>query len=304
MRSICQLERSGGYCMTLLDEMKPAVRRLRDGAGSLQQSAAHTLRQMTSGLRAWPDFVILGAQKAGTTSLYRYLTLHPRVAAAHVKEVHYFDLNLGRGPRWYRSNFAYRSALGHGPTRRLTGEASPYYLFHPHCAERIRATLPEVALIALVRDPVTRALSHYNHNLRNKRETRSFAQALEEEDGLLEGEMRRMQSDPGYESFAVQHYSYKARGRYAEQLERYFEAFGRDRVLVMRSEDLFSDPQRAFELTLAHLGLEPMQLGEFEQRNKGRYRRDEDPVLARLREYFSPHNERLAQMLGQGPLWN
>jgi hypothetical protein len=258
---------------------------------------------MTSGLRAWPDFIILGAQKAGTTSLYRYLTLHPRVASAHVKEVHYFDLNHGRGPGWYRSNFPYRSALGQGPTRRLTGEASPYYLFHPRCAMRIRAALPEVALIALLRDPVARALSHYNHNLRNKRDTRSFAQALEEEDGLLDGELRRMQAEPGYESFAVQHYSYKARGRYAEQLERYVETFGRDRLLVLRSEDLFADPQRAFDLTLAHLGLAPMQLVEFEQRNRGRYRRDVDPALAGLRDYFAPHNERLAQLLGQDPLW-
>lgn len=289
--------------MILLDRMKPAVRRLRERAGFLQQSTAHTLRRMTSDLRAWPDFIILGAQKAGTTSLYRYLTLHPRVAAAHVKEVHYFDLNLARGPGWYRSNFPYRSALGDGPARRLTGEASPYYLFHPHCAARIRDALPEVALVALLRDPVARALSHYNHNLRNKRETRSFAQALEEEDGLLDGELRRMQTDPGYESSAVQHYSYKARGRYAEQLERYFEAFGRERVLVLRSEDLFADPQRAFELTLAHLGLEPMRLVEFEQRNKGRYRRDQDPTLAGLREYFEPHNARLASLLGRDALW-
>jgi len=287
----------------MLDEMKPAARRLRNRVGSLQQSTGHALRRMTSGLRAWPDFIILGAQKAGTTSLYRYLTLHPRVVAAHVKEVHYFDLNLERGPGWYRSNFPYRRSLGHGPARRLTGEASPYYLFHPRCATRIHAALPEVALIAILRDPVARALSHYNHNLRNRRETRSFAQALEEEDGLLGGELRRMRTDPSYESFAVQHYSYKARGRYAEQLERYFETFGRDQVLVLRSEDLFSDPQGVFALTLAHLGLEPMHLGQFEQRNKGRYRRDEDATLAALREYFSPHNARLASMLGRDALW-
>lgn len=289
--------------MTVPDDIKPAARRLRHGVGLVQQSAGHFMRRMTSGFRAWPDFIIIGAQKAGTTSLYRYLTLHPRVVEAHVKEVHYFDLNLARGPRWYLSNFPYRSTLGHGPDRRLTGEASPYYLFHPRCAARIRDALPEAALIVLLRDPAARALSHYNHNLRNKRETRSFAQALEEEDALLDGELRRMQADPAYESYALQHYSYKARGRYAEQLERYFDAFGRERVLVLRSEDLFADPQHVFELTLAHLGLEPMKLAEFEQRNRGRYRRDEDATLAGLREYFAPHNERLAQMLGQGPLW-
>jgi hypothetical protein len=225
------------------------------------------------------------------------------VVAAHVKEVHYFDLNLARGRSWYLSNFPYRSTLGDGPDRRLTGEASPYYLFHPDCATRIRDALPAVALVALLRDPVARALSHYNHNLRNKRDTRSFAQALEEEDGLLDAELRRMRSEPGYESYALQHYSYKARGRYAEQLERYFDAFGRDRVLVLRSEDLFADPQRVLDATLAHLGLEPMRLDEFEQRNKGRYRRDEDATLAGLREYFAPYNEQLARLLGEGPWW-
>lgn len=303
MPSTSSAEAGGETWMTVLDPIKPAARRLRDGFGALQQSTGHFMRRLTSGLRASPDFIIIGAQKGGTTSLYRYLSLHPRVVAAHVKEVHYFDLNLARGASWYLSNFPYRSTLGEGANRRLTGEASPYYLFHPQCAARIRDALPEVALIALLRDPVARALSHYNHNLRNKRETRSFAQALDEEDGLLDAELRRMQSDSRYESYALQHFSYKARGRYAEQLERYFEKFGRERVLVLRSEDLFSDPQRVLDTTLDHLGLESMKLDEFEQRNKGRYRRDEDATLAGLRAYFTPHNERLARLLGQGPWW-
>jgi lipopolysaccharide transport system ATP-binding protein len=91
-------------------------------------------RLLTAGLRRAPDFLIIGAQKGGTTSLYSYLCEHPSVVAAERIEVHYFDLAYDRPWWWYKSHFPGR--IGNGRT--LTGEASPYYLFHPLVPERVR----------------------------------------------------------------------------------------------------------------------------------------------------------------------
>src|SRR5438552_2173012 len=97
-----------------------------------------------------PQFIIIGAQRCGTTSLYNYLIKHADVMPAATKEIHFFDLNYRKGIDWYYSQFPDHY---HG---RITGEASPYYLFHPHVAGRIKAALPGVKLIVLLRNPTDR----------------------------------------------------------------------------------------------------------------------------------------------------
>ena len=147
-------------------------------------------RVLTAPARALPDFVILGAQKAGTTSLYAYLCAHPDVRAAARKEVHYFDLNYARGATWYRSMFPLAAGLARerrGGRRVLVGEASPYYLFYPLAAERAGAVVPSAQLIVLLRDPVERAWSHYRHEVKAGREPLEFEAALAAEPTRLAG---------------------------------------------------------------------------------------------------------------------
>ena len=128
----------------------------------------------TSALRRGPDFVIIGAKRGGTTSLYRYLHEHPSIqplfpGRQHVKGVHYYDSNYERGLRWYRSHFPLEAGGRHlvRPARRpaIAGEASPYYLFHPLAAERLARDFPGVRIIVNLRDPVDRAYSHYKEEL-------------------------------------------------------------------------------------------------------------------------------------------
>ncbi len=127
-------------------------------------------RLATAGARRLPDFLVIGAQRAGSTSLFAQLCAHPGVAAPSHKEIHYFDLQSFRGPRWYRSHFPpVASSRG-----RITGEASPYYLFHPAVPARVAEALPEVRLIALLRDPVARAYSHYQLSVRDGHEHARF----------------------------------------------------------------------------------------------------------------------------------
>ena len=115
----------------------------------------------TSPLRLLPDFLILGAQRCGTTSLYNYLAQHPSVGPLVLeKGAHYFSTNYDKSLAWYRSHFPmkWRAAAERRHGRPfVTGEGSPYYLFHPLAAQRVAKTLPHVKLLVMLRDPVERA---------------------------------------------------------------------------------------------------------------------------------------------------
>ena len=158
--------------------------------------------------RALPGLLVLGTQRGGTTSLYRWLAGHPQVQPPLDKEIQFFSVEWSRGIDWYRCHF--------GPTGdgRLNFEASPYYLYHPCAPVRAASVLPKAKLIALLRDPVSRAWSHYHHNLRLGLEPLSFADAIAAEPERLAGEAERLQADPTAVSFAHRHHSYLDRSRY------------------------------------------------------------------------------------------
>ena len=218
----------------------------------------------TAGLRRDPDYLIIGTKRGGTTSLARWLLEHPEVAGMwpppeHRKGAYYFDVNYGRGRRWYRSHFPTRAshrraeaAAGH---RLLIGDATPYYLHHPHAAIRARRIVPGARVIALLRNPIDRAHSHWQERVRAGVERLDFGDAIAAEARRLDGEADRMDADPSYVSFAHQHFSYLDQGRYAPGLRRWFDAYGRDRVLVIRSEDLYDDPATIYDEACTFLGL-------------------------------------------------
>ena len=205
------------------------------------------------GLRRGPDFVIIGAKRGGTTSLYNYLLEHPSIqqlfpGRQHIKGVHYYDSNYTRGLRWYRSHFPLEIGGRHvaRPALRpaIVGEASPYYLFHPLAAERLARDFPDIRIIVNLRDPVERAYSHYKEQRFHGRETLSFEAALDAEDERLRGEAERIAAEPGYCSTAHEHHSYLAQSRYADMLPRWFSLFPRDQFHITASEDFYADPDR------------------------------------------------------------
>jgi hypothetical protein len=259
-------------------------------------------RQWTAPLRRLPDFVILGAMKSGTTTLFDTLAQHPQVLPSIAKEVHFFDTDHGNGLCWYRAHFpvdayARLQALATGK-KVVTGEGTPYYLFHPHVPRRLHWVVPRAKLIALLRDPVDRAYSHYRHNLVTKEETLTFEDALAAEDGRLQGELERMRADESYVSVNYRAYSYVARGIYVDQLRAYGELFAREQILVLRAEDYFEDPGAVCGRVLEFLGLgREVPAGV---KLPGTVRHPSVPAAAaqRLREFFRPHNERLYEYLG------
>lgn len=258
-------------------------------------------RAATTSLRGLPDFMIIGTQRGGTTSLYNYLIRHPDIAAASRKEVHYFDANLHQGIRWYKAHFP--ASL---PTsrRRLTGEGTPYYLFHPRIPQTVHQLLPDIKLIAMLRNPVDRAYSHYQHEVRHGRESLTFEEAITAEPSRLQGEEDRMMADASYASSAHRRHSYLARGIYVDQVSRWLQLFGSRQLLVVRSEDFYADPGTVTNNVLSFLALSPLTLPEHRRYQAAEYSRMEDATRERLVEYFAPHNERLHKLVGRSFGWD
>jgi hypothetical protein len=258
--------------------------------------------------RLLPDVVIIGAAKAGTTSLFGWLVDHPYVRGPRHKEVNYFSHYHYRGDDWYRQHFPSareRDAFTaeHGRPF-LTGEASPSYLVHPWAPERMARLLPDVKLIVQLRNPVDRAYSQFQMRRRDGEEPLdSFEAAVDAEEERLAEEHERMLRDSRYSSYDVACWSYLMRSRYAEQLERWFEHFPRERFHVLALETLAADPQAELDAVHAFLGLSAHRPDSL----RARFAFDYDPLppetRRRLDDYFRPHNERLYELLGTDFGW-
>jgi Sulfotransferase domain len=285
---------------------RPVVRGIRD--------TVRTYAVLSAGSRQLPDYLVIGTKKGGTTSLINWLVNHPSVSrmypsAQKLKSAHYFDLNYARGDRWYRSHFpSNRARLAlERRTGAITkvGEASPYYMFHPAVPDRVAATFAEVKLIALLRDPVSRAYSNFwDRRATGTEDLTTFEAALNaEEERLASVDYDRLANDPTYYSFHHDNHSYLARGRYLEHLQAWIDTFERDQLLILPAESMFTDPERVFELVQKFIGLPligNLSLPKFNERP----REPMSPAIRqRLTDYFRPHNAALYAALGQDFGW-
>jgi hypothetical protein len=225
-----------------------------------------------------PNFVVIGTQKGGTGFLYRLLTKHPLVRPAATKEIHFFDKNFAKGVQWYRRCFPQNERVeGQGT---VTGESIPSYLFSPQAPVRMAEVVPDAKLVALLRNPIDRAYSNYQMQVRRGTEERSFEEATEKEMDTGEGP------------------PYLARGFYAEQLERFSFFADRGQLLVVNSEDLFARHLEVLHRVLRFLELPPFEPEGVRPVGSGTYELMAPAMRRRLEEFFAPHNERLVDLLG------
>jgi hypothetical protein len=278
-------------------------------------SAKHVLRrygEVTAGLRRGPDFVIIGAKRGGTTSLYNYVLEHPSIqplfpGRTHLKGVHYYDSRYARGPRWYRSHFPLQVGGRHlarpGVQPAITGEASPYYLFHPLAAERLARDFQDVRIIVVLRDPVERAYSHFKERTHHGGETLSFEEALDAEEGRLRGEAERIAAEPGYLSVEHENHSYLSQGRYLDMLPRWFGLFPREQFHIAVSEDFYAEPERHVNNVWEFLGLAPRKLRSRTRHNYLPAADIRPETRQRLQEALADHNRGLEKLLGRSLPW-
>lgn len=193
-----------------------------------------------------PDFLIVGAAKSGTTTLYDLLDQHPQVCFSSKKEVKFFNVesNYSKGFEWYSSQF-------HCEKWKKIGEATPGYINHPQAAQRIKEKLGDkIKLIVILRHPVDRALSHYNHNLRNGAEWLSFQDAIKEESN-------RIKKSERYERM----FSYLTRGYYSSHIERFLSYFPIENIEVLSFEkDLIEAPQEMVQKIECFLDLDHVKI--------------------------------------------
>ncbi|MFZ1041277.1 MAG: sulfotransferase domain-containing protein [Anaerolineales bacterium] len=255
----------------------------------------------TTPLRVLPDFLVIGVMKGGTTSFFNYLARHPQINPPFRKEIKFFDIHYPEGLGWYRAHFPTRFKMKPGT---VTGEATPYYIFHPTAPNRIGKVLPNVKLIALLRNPVDRAYSHYNHMVRVGRELLSFEEAIGHEAERLAGEEDKIIADPRYSTFNHLHYSYLARGRYIEQLQKWLAIFPRQQMLILASEELYTSPATAYRKAIEFLELSAWEPNDFKVYKQGVYEEMPAPIRKHLIDYYHSYNQKLYDYLNRNFDWN
>jgi sulfotransferase family protein len=270
--------------LQLKRELRTAKEQLAENA-PVARSAPRIAGEPGTG--ALPDFVVIGGRKCGTTFLYHLLTQHPHVERAAGKEVHFFNRSFDEGVEWYRRCFP--QPRWKDGRRSITGEATPGYLSSPPVPERMAEVIPQARLIALLRNPVDRAYSDYNHVARKEQDTRPLEEAMD------------------YAGLGDTRNKFLSKGIYVDHLLRWSRFFSDEQMLVLKSEDFFERPVNTLKLVLNFLDLpdwEPKIWGLRYRRNKGNYEQKMDPAIRRrLEEYFEPHNRRLYEYLGMDFGW-
>jgi hypothetical protein len=192
---------------------------------------------------------IVGAAKAGTTSLHAYLNAHAGVHMSDPKEPHFFARAINPSIRT-KSWDTYAEAFRGATENVILGDASPSYLWDPASAGLIHEALPDSRIVVLLRDPVARAISHYAMDVRNGRQRRSFDDALRADAAIRE------------RIWGIKSHLYIDLGMYAAQVRRYLDTFGRDRVLILESATLRNSRTAVLTQIARFLGVDPSGFDE------------------------------------------
>lgn len=237
-----------------------------------------------------PNFLVIGAGKSGTSSLYQYLVEHPQILSATEKELHFFNRDFEWGFDWYRWQFPHipqNSGL-------IAGEATPWYYCTFQAARKVKSLLPDVKLIVVLRNPVDRAFSNYQMTYNMGIESRSFSESISRELDCLKDISDFYTPTPDYWQ---QSKPYLLFGLYFYFLREWLKEFPREQLLVIKSEDLKNRTQETANLIFEFLGVEPYRLEDSTQYNAGAYEPMPDEIRKQLAEFFRSHNRKLEDLL-------
>jgi hypothetical protein len=218
-----------------------------------------------------PNFMIIGAQRAGTTSLYNYLCLHPQILPPAVKELHWFHAgpkeddgyHTGhKSQQWYEEQFQTKKNFFHLPLplkKKLTFEATPEYLFHPVIAKNVALLYPSTKIIVLLRDPLERAISQYYHEKKYGfiEPELSIEDFFARDHAIAAAEEPKLIKDSNYYSHSYEHHCPISRSNYGKQLDRWLRVFPRQQIHIARSEELFCTPYQVLKPICSFLGIQP-----------------------------------------------
>lgn len=230
-----------------------------------------------------PNFIIIGTQKGGTTSLYYYLEKHPQTALSVIKEIEFWSRKFDRGIDWYMSHFINKG------DKVITGEATPSYLDCQPVAERLFSFYPDIKLIVLLRNPIDRAISHYYHWVNIGWESRDLETAIRADFNHLNHDKTEVWDNP---------HSYLARSIYVEFMKHWLTVFPKQQFLIIKSEDLYDSPASTVGKVHKFLGLEDYPLKTYRKYNSRFYPQISELLRYKLGQFYQPYNQALEDFLG------
>ena len=269
-------------------------------------------RKMTSRLRQLPDFIIIGAGRAGTTALYSYLIQHPLIAAAStdnnesVADLHFFEYIISNNIQWYKSHFPILfSKSNKHKNSFITGEYTSTYMYHPDVPKRIFNLLPKIKLIVILRNPIDKAYSTYQQQFRFGEYTTSFEDAINAEFRRIDlnKDFPELNSDnPNFKNYVAQNII--RHGIYADYLETWLEIFNKEQILILNSDDLKKSTKETLRRVFNFLNVSNYDIKDTSQVNVGKYPTINKITRKKLIEFFKPHNQRLNKLLDTEFDWN
>ena len=284
----------------MLTKKPPPTNFVKNRIKRVKKQLTWLFEQATWRIRPLPDFIIIGAMKSGTTSLFTYLQQHPQLFPSSIKETKFFinPDRFAKGQAWYRAHFPLTRQISIGAK---TYEASPGYIFNPLAPKRIFELIPKVKIIAVLRNPTERAISHYFHEKRKGRESLPIDKALQEEEKRLEQAIKTKD----YFSEAYLHCSYKRRGIYKEQIEWYLNYFPSQKILIFSSNELFVEPGNCLKRIFDFVGVDrEFEIKDLVPCNVASNKSKVDAsVYEYLNNYFMQHNEELYELIGKNYTW-
>ena len=257
---------------------------------------------ITSSLRVLPNLLVIGAVRSGTTSLYHNLAQHPCITKSAYDEIGFFDDNFHLGLNWYRSMFPtkfHKEKIIKKYGKFLTYDVTPFYIYNERVPERIYNLLPDIKLIAVLRNPVDRAYSNYHLSKRESRITESFEEIIEKEKRNL----IHINRNDKEEYYKFVHTSLLARGFYAEQLERWYKIFPKKQIMIIKSEEFAAETNKIMNKIFEFLELKKHYMKNVVKKNEAHYVPMRKETRKMLIDYFYPHNKKLYSILGRNFDW-
>lgn len=243
-----------------------------------------------------PNFLVIGVKKGGTTSIYHYLIQHPQILPAIKKEIDFWSFYFHRGLDWYRAHFPKIP----DSDKFLTGEASPSYFDAPDTPARLFHFFPKIKLIVLLRNPVDRTISNYYHEVRSNSENISVEEVINSKLDKLIKVSSSLSKEKDYWNYQG---DYIASSVYIDWLQKWLTIFPREQLLILKSEDFYSQPAITMKQVFNFLDLPDYQIPDYPKLNAGSYSSISESIRQNLSDYFQPHNQRLEEYLGMKFNW-
>lgn len=273
------------------------------------------LRRITSNLRTYPDFIIIGSGRAGTTSLYSYLIQHPNIITSFshreqkAADLHFFEYMISSSTNWYRSHFPTKISKKLLQLRTkssvISGEFTSTYMYHPFVPKRIFDLIPNIKLIVILRNPVDKVYSAFSQQFQFKEFTSSFEDYIESElkrIKITENEPDLKTFNEDFESIAVP--NILRHGIYHTYLKKWLELFSKKQIYVVDSKDLHDNTQETLDDIFKFLEIPPVNIPDTSKINVGKYSKMDTLTRRRLLDFFSPFNDKLNYLLGTKFHWS